>query len=232
MDTMALASFSRRVGLMQKTILLAFDREHTLWHMVEAHNLVLKEGLNFAKKCAKLENSGTSAAQRETMDPKHAALIALVKNRTAFMKTVQNLAVAVERHCPQQDDMAEEGAPANEELRIKMRILSKINLAWKSPSAQCFDTWLYSETVMDSISHACVKHAGKLEKVEADARERMPAEVRAWRQGLPENPDVQKIREHGKDTIMKIPDKKAVKSFMDHFSQALSNPEESPSLLL
>lgn len=171
---------NKRLGLVQKVLVLAHDTNSGVVRSVQRHGDVLRAGLGLATNIKKLEDLAKDAEGRLQVDPKHSVIIAVVNARLLFSAAIRNLQTETERFCPAVSE-SELGAAQPEDLKIAVVEL------WNRASAQGFEDLTLSEVVMDTVSRVCMVTRDSLLKISTSAKTPLSNVIleRSWKKDVP-----------------------------------------------
>ena len=161
---------NKRIGLVQKVLLLAHDSSSGVARCVQRHGDVLRAGLVLASNIRKLEELAKDAEGRLQVDPKHSVIMAVVAARTAFAAAVGKLKEETAKFCPTiPAEAADEAAGGTDGIGMEEELKMAVIELWNRQSAQGFEDLIYSEVVMDSVSRVCMVVLDNLEKASTSA---------------------------------------------------------------
>ena len=224
----------RKIMLIQKVAGWIHEAGSSIPRSLDRHLGVLRAGISMVNAVKKLESLGKDAAARMTLDSKYSVLMSVLKARNLLLEASQQLKQDCELLVPTQTlggaaDAANVNATGhadgeehpgqsqwNEEENT--RIITEI---WETKTVGCFNPVLESESVMDCVCRACLQSTGKLEKTAAAILD-LVGDVsgeRSWKTGLPETYSLDEVVAQAGKTLMKVPDKSALKQQVATFSE-------------
>ena len=209
-------ALNRKLGVLMKVALLAFDAHSALCKCIQCHGDVLRAGHSLVKNVTALENLGKDAKARIALDPHHTTLTAVVKSRDALAAAKGKLEEQSNLLCPTQT-MSGDDQDQDQENKTKNQIIDM----WNTATVKCYDQWIDSEVVMDCVATASVQCREKLERTHSAAMMALNSVVKdnSWKSTLPADCSLADARTHAKETLYKIPEKKNLKALVDKVSE-------------
>ena len=205
----AAAALNRRLAMLQKVLLLGHEAHSDFASALQLHSNVMRSGAALAAHVKKLDGLGKDAQGRMTADANYAVLLSVLKSRDAVSSAAHALHVQKEAFEKAHPDASDEFA--------------ELGMFWAAGSPDCFEDLLRSGMVLDVVCRTCCTLKEKTTAA-GNRLEAILASVirdKSWKADLTTETSIDEVLAQGKATLMKLPEKKNIKSIMDAFSKAL-----------